>query len=224
MPCLNEDETICDCIIDAKRFIEKNAIIAEVLIADNGSTDASVCLAEELGARVVSIPQKGYGNALRGGIEKAKGKYVIIGDCDKSYDFLNLEGFVAALRGGNDLVMGNRFNGGIQKGAMPFSHKYLGVPLLSLLGRMVYRINIGDFHCGLRGFSRESILSLNLKSGGMEFASEMIGAFAEKNMKIIEIPTVLRKDGRSGRSHLRTFRDGIRHVVLLLKSAFEKNK
>ncbi|MGB4660069.1 MAG: glycosyltransferase family 2 protein [Mobilitalea sp.] len=223
MPCLNEQETICACIIDAQSFIKRNALTAEVLIADNGSTDASAYLAEQLGARVVSISQKGYGNALKGGIEKAKGRYVIMGDCDRSYDFSKLEGFLATLREGNDLVIGNRFAGGIQKGAMPISHRYFGVPLLSLVGRLVYRVTIGDFHCGLRGFSREAYLNLNIKSDGMEFASEMIGAFAKKHLKIVEIPTILRKDGRNGRPHLRTVRDGMRHIILLLKAASNYN-
>lgn len=218
MPCLNEQETICACIIDAQSFIERNALTAEVLIADNGSTDASAHLARQLGARVVSIPQKGYGNALRGGIKRAKGRYIIMGDCDQSYDFAKLECFLAALREGNNLVMGNRFAGGIQKGAMPISHRYFGVPLLSLVGRFVYRVKIRDFHCGLRGFCREAFLSLNIKSEGMEFASEMIGAFAKNRLKIAEIPTTLNKTGRSGRPHLRTIRDGTRHMMLLLKA------
>ena len=219
MPCLNEQDTICACIMDAQSFIERNALTAEVLIADNGSTDASAHLARQLGASVISIPQKGYGNALKGGINKAKGRYVIFGDCDRSYDFSKLEGFLVALREGNDLVMGNRFTGGIQKSAMPISHRYFGVPLLSLVGRWVYHVDIGDFHCGLRGFKREAFLNLNIKSEGMEFATEMIGAFAKKRLKIVEIPTTLRKAGRSGRPHLRTIRDGMRHAILLLKAA-----
>jgi len=223
MPCLNEQETICACIIDAQSFIERNELTAEVLIADNGSTDASAHLARQLGARVVSVPQKGYGNALKGGIEKAKGRYVIMGDCDRSYDFSKLEGFLAALREGNDLVMGNRFAGVIQKGAMPISHRYLGVPMLSLVGRLVYRVDIKDFHCGLRGFGRKAFLNLNIKSEGMEFASEMIGAFAKRGLKIAEIPTTLRKAGRNGRPHLRTIRDGMRHIILLLKAASSNN-
>lgn len=220
MPCLNEENTIASCIRLAKQFIEKNNLSAEILIADNGSIDNSVNVAKKSGARVTHIPKMGYGNALRGGIKEARGKFIIMGDCDMSYDFLNLEPFLEALRKDNDFVMGNRFKGGIQKGAMPFSHKYFGVPLLSCIGRLVYRVKIGDFHCGLRGFNKESILSLNLKSEGMEFATEMIGAFAKSNYRIVEIPTVLNKDCRNGKSHLRSFRDGFRHLVLMLKTAF----
>jgi Glycosyltransferases involved in cell wall biogenesis len=219
MPCLNEQNTISACIKEAQQFIEKNKLSAEILIADNGSTDASIRRAKELGARVIHVSQKGYGNAIRDGIVQAKGKYIIMGDCDRSYDFMNLEPFLKALSQGNDFVIGNRFKGGIQKGAMPFLHRYFGVPLLSLIGRMVYKVHIGDFHCGLRGFSRELALSLNLSTEGMEFATEMIGSFARSGCNIYEIPIILRKDGRNGRSHLKTFRDGFRHMMLMLKTA-----
>ena len=221
MPCLNEEKTIGDCIKQAKKFIEKNNLSAEILIADNGSTDNSVKIAESLGARVVAISKKGYGNALKGGIKEARGKYIIMGDCDMSYDFLNLELFLEMLRQGIDFVIGNRFKGGIKKGAMPKLHRYFGVPILSFIGRIIYGVKIGDFHCGLRGFSSDAVRSLNLKSEGMEFATEIIGAFSKKGFKIIEIPTVLNKDLRNGRSHLRSFRDGFRHLVLMLKTAFK---
>lgn len=221
MPCLNEENTIAACIKQAKQFIKRNNLSAEILIADNGSADNSVKLAKNLGVRVVVIPQKGYGNALRGGIKDSKGKYIIMGDCDMSYDFLNLELFLESLRQENDFVMGNRFKGGIEKGAMPALHKYFGVPLLSYIGRRVYKVKIGDFHCGMRGFNKEAILSLKLKAEGMEFATEMIGAFSKSNFKITEIPTVLKKDLRNGKSHLRSFPDGFRHLVLMLKTAFK---
>ena len=213
MPCLNEAETIEGCIREARSFLDARKVNGEILIADNGSTDASPEKAAGLGARVISVDEKGYGNALRAGIEDARGEYVIMGDSDLSYDFYHLDGFLEKLRSGDGLVMGNRFRGGIAPGAMPFSHRYLGVPVLSLIGRMIYRIPVGDFHCGLRGVNVEAARSLGMKSSGMEFASEMIGAFAESEYPVSEIPTVLRCDGRSGKPHLRSIRDGIRHLV-----------
>lgn len=221
MPCLNEEKTIESCIKAAKQFIDKNKLVAEILIADNGSTDQSANLAKKLGARVIHIGKKGYGSALRAGIEAARGKYIIMGDCDMSYDFVHLEPFLEALRQGNALVMGNRFKGGIQKGAMPPLHRYFGVPLLSFVGRIVYEVKISDFHCGQRGFDREAILSLHLNTNGMEFATEMIGAFARSDFKIAEIPVVLNKDCRDGKSHLRTFRDGFRHLDFMLKATLK---
>lgn len=218
MPCLNEEKTIAECINEAKRFIKENNINAEILIADNKSTDDSVRIATQNNARVITIKEKGYGNALIGGIKEAKGKYIIMGDCDMSYDFYDLGGFVEKLRQGNKLVMGNRFSGGIEKGAMPFSHKYVGVPLLSWLGRIKYKTNIIDFHCGLRGFERETALKLGLNCGGMEFATEIIGKFVKSGEKITQIPTVLRKDGRGHPSHLKTIRDGLRHLIYILKN------
>lgn len=181
MPCLNEEATVGSCIKEALEFIDGAKIKAEILIADNGSIDDSVKIAKELGARVIGVTKKGYGCALRAGIQAAKGKYIIMGDCDMSYVFLNLEDFIEALRQGNGLVMGNRFKGGISTGAMPPLHQYFGVPLLSFMGRMVYRVQIGDFHCGLRGYNRQAIMSLGLQAEGMEFATEMIGAFARSN-------------------------------------------
>lgn len=216
MPCLNEEKTVAFCIEEAKRFISENSISAEILIADNGSTDNSPKIAEKHGARVVSVPEKGYGNALIGGIKAAKGKYIIMGDCDKSYDFYRLDGFVEKLRSGYPFVVGDRFAGGIEKDAMPFSHRYFGVPLLSLLGRIRFRTNVKDFHCGIRAFDREAALSLGLRCGGMEFATEIIAKFALSGADIAQIPVPLRKDGRNGKSHLRSIPDGLRHLKFIL--------
>jgi glycosyltransferase involved in cell wall biosynthesis len=216
MPCLNEIETIETCVQKAMTYLEKSGVAGEVLVADNGSTDGSQAAAERLGARVVAIADKGYGAALRGGIAAAKGKYVIMGDSDDSYDFLNLDPFVEKLRDGMDLVMGNRFKGGIMPGAMPPLHRYLGNPVLSFFGRLFFRIPVGDFHCGLRGFNREAILSLNLQTQGMEFASEMVVRASLAHLKMTEVPTILSKDGRSHPPHLRSWRDGWRHLRFLL--------
>ena len=216
MPCLNEAETIGICIRKARGYIERSGIPGEVLIADNGSTDGSREIALELGAKVVSVPEKGYGSALISGINSARGKYIIMGDADDSYDFSNLDPFIQELERGGDLVMGNRFKGGIRKNAMPFLHKNLGNPVLSFIGRLFFDIKIGDFHCGLRGFKAEKIRSLNLKTTGMEFASEMIVKARFFNLNIVEVPTVLYPDGRSRPPHLKTWRDGWRHLVFLL--------
>lgn len=220
MPCLNEAESIEFCINEAKEYMDLKGINGEVLIADNGSTDGSVELAESLGARVVHVEDKGYGNALIGGINNALGTYIIMGDCDGSYDFGHLDQFIAELRGGADLVMGNRFKGGIEKDAMPFSHKYLGVPVLSFIGRVRCGLKIGDFHCGLRGFRRDSVLKLGLCCGGMEFASEMVCRFAAEKMTVKEVPTILRKDRRGRKPHLRSIPDGLRHLKILLFKKF----
>jgi glycosyltransferase involved in cell wall biosynthesis len=216
MPCLNEAETVATCVEKAVGFLKRSGVKGEVLIADNGSTDGSQALAEAAGARVVGVLDKGYGAALMGGIEAARGRYVIMGDADDSYDFENLDSMLERLRGGAQLVMGNRFRGGIAKGAMPFLHRYLGNPVLSFLGRLFFKIRIGDFHCGLRGFSREAILALGLKSPGMEFASEMVVKAALGGLEIAETPTTLRPDGRSRAPHLKTWRDGWRHLRFLL--------
>jgi glycosyltransferase involved in cell wall biosynthesis len=216
MPCLNEAETIEVCVRKALGYLARSGVAGEVLIADNGSTDGSQAMAEALGARVVAVPEKGYGAALMGGIAAAHGKYVIMGDADDSYDFENLDGMVEHLRAGADLVMGNRFKGGIAKGAMPPLHRYLGNPVLSFIGRLFFAIPVGDFHCGLRGFSRESILGLNLKSPGMEFASEMVVKASLNNLRIEETPATLKPDGRSRPPHLKTWRDGWRHLRFLL--------
>lgn len=211
MPCLNEQQTVAQCVRLARQFLEESGVCGEVLVADNGSTDNSAALAKEAGARVVNIAERGYGNALIGGIKAAHGKYIIMGDCDMSYDFLHLGGFIEKLREGYPLVMGCRMDN-IAKGAMPFSHRYIGVPVLSFLGRLRFHTKVRDFHCGLRGFDREKALSLGLSCGGMEFATEIIGRFALSGAAIAEIPVTLSPDGRSGRSHLRTFRDGLRHI------------
>jgi glycosyltransferase involved in cell wall biosynthesis len=216
MPCLNEAETVATCVTKAVRFIADSGISGEVVVADNGSTDGSQRLAEEAGARVVPVKDKGYGNALMGGILAARGEYVIMGDADDSYDFSNLMPFVTELRNGADLVMGNRFKGGIAPGAMPKLHRYLGNPVLSFVGRLFFRSPIGDFHCGLRGFRRDSALSLGLQATGMEFASEMVVKATLANQKIAEVPTTLAKDGRSRPPHLRSWRDGWRHLRFLL--------
>ena len=216
MPCLNEAETLAICINKANTFLTKNKVIGEIVIADNGSTDGSQLIASNLGVRVINVNEKGYGNALKGGFEAAHGKYIIMADADDSYDFESLLPFLLQLREGNDLVMGNRFKGGIQKGAMPFLHKYLGNPVLSFLGRLFFKINIGDFHCGLRGFSKEAYNKMNLKTTGMEFASEMIVKSKLNGLKITEVPTTLKPDGRTRKPHLKTWSDGWRHLRFLL--------
>lgn len=216
MPCLNEAETLAICVEKAKRFLDVNDIDGEIIVADNGSTDGSQEIAIKAGARVVAVTQKGYGSALMGGIEAAQGEYVIMGDADDSYDFSNLQGFVSALDEGYDLVMGNRFKGGIMRGAMPFLHRYLGNPVLSGIARLFFKSDIGDFHCGLRAFRRDAILALNLQTTGMEFASEMIVKATMKGLKIKEVPTILYRDGRTRPPHLRTWTDGWRHLRFLL--------
>ena len=216
MPCLNEAETIASCVKKAASYLARSRLRGEVLIADNGSTDGSQEIAQGLGARVVPISERGYGAALIGGIEAARGHFVIMGDADDSYDFSQLDGFVAKLREGNDLVMGNRFKGGIAPGAMPPLHRWLGNPVLSFIGRIFFKAELGDFHCGLRGFNTRVIRDLKLRSRGMEFASEMVVRCRLARMRIAEVPTTLKKDGRSRRPHLRTWRDGWRHLRFLL--------
>ena len=216
MPCLNEAETLAVCIEKANGYLERSGVSGEVLIADNGSTDGSQEIARSLGARVVDIADKGYGNALIGGIEAARGDYVIMGDADDSYDFSDLSHFVDRLRAGDELVMGNRFRGGIAPGAMPPLHKYLGNPVLSTIGRVLFKSPIKDFHCGLRGFNRQSMLDLHLQATGMEFASEMVVKSTLGGLRVSEVPTTLKKDGRSRPPHLRSWRDGWRHLRFLL--------
>jgi glycosyltransferase involved in cell wall biosynthesis len=216
MPCLNEAETLAICIRKATEFIKGNNIKGEVVIGDNGSTDGSQQIAIKEGARVIAIPEKGYGAALMGAIKESRGKYIIMGDSDDSYDFSNLMPFVEKLRNGYDLVMGNRFKGGIKEGAMPFLHRYLGNPVLSFIGKIFFNIPVNDFHCGLRGFNKQSILSINLMTSGMEFASEMVVKSALFKLKIAEVSTVLSPDGRTRAPHLRTWRDGWRHLRFLL--------
>ncbi len=216
MPCLNEAQTLAICIQKARRFLAESGVVGEILIADNGSTDGSPQIALNVGARVVHVPQRGYGAALIAGIAQAHGRYVVMGDADDSYDFSDLSGFLCQLRAGVELVMGNRFQGGIAPGAMPALHRYLGNPLLSWLGRTFFQVRIGDFHCGLRGFSREAIVRLGLVSPGMEFATEMVAKAALAGYTIGEVPTQLKPDGRNRPPHLRTWRDGWRHLMFML--------
>lgn len=216
MPCLDEAETLAVCVGKAQAFLAREGVAGEVLIADNGSTDGSQAIARDLGARVVDVAERGYGAALLGGIEAARGRFTVMGDADESYDFTGLQPFLQRLRAGAGLVMGNRFRGGIAPGAMPPLHRYLGNPVLSLIGRTLFRIPIGDFHCGLRGFDTETIRGLGLRTTGMEFASEMVVRAALAGVRIEEAPTTLRPDGRSRRPHLRTWRDGWRHLKFLL--------
>ncbi len=216
MPCLNEAETLARCIQKAQKFLAQSHIHGEVLVADNGSTDGSQDIARRLGAGIVHVQRKGYGAALLGGIEAARGKYIIMGDADDSYDFMSIMPFVEKLRGGYDLVMGNRFQGGIQPNAMPPLHRYFGNPVLSGIGRLFFNVPIGDFHCGLRGFSKGAVLQMNLQTTGMEFASEMVIKAHLNGMRIAEVPTILYPDGRSRRPHLRSWRDGWRHLRFML--------
>ncbi|MDJ1473004.1 glycosyltransferase family 2 protein [Cytophagaceae bacterium DM2B3-1] len=216
MPCLNEAETLEICVQKAQKFLIDYQIVGEVIIADNGSTDGSQEIAIRNGAQVVAISTKGYGAALRGGIEMARGKYIIMGDSDNSYDFSSLESFVRRLREGYDLVMGNRFEGGIEKDAMPFLHRYLGNPGLSFIGRLFFRSNTRDFYCGLRGFKRDSVLDMNLKTTGMEFALEMVVKAGLNELNVTEVPTKLYPDGRNRPPHLRTWRDGWRSLRFFL--------
>lgn len=216
MPCLNEQETLAKCIEKALLFFEKSELKGEIIIADNGSTDGSQEIAKKLGVTLVNVIEKGYGNALQGGIAAVNGDYIIMGDADDSYDFSSLELYVSKLDEGFELVLGNRFKGGIQKNAMPFLHKYLGNPVLSFLGRLFFKSNLGDFHCGLRGFTKDAYHKMQLSTTGMEFASEMIVKSHLLNLKITEVPTILYKDGRSRPPHLKTWSDGWRHLRFLL--------
>jgi glycosyltransferase involved in cell wall biosynthesis len=216
MPCLNEALTLPICVGKARGFLARTGIVGEVLIADNGSSDGSQDLARSLGARVIDVAEKGYGSALISGIAAARGRYVIMGDSDDSYDFSRLELFVDRLREGYQLVMGNRFAGGIEAGAMPPLHRYLGNPVLTAVGRLLFRSPCKDFHCGLRGFDRDAMLRLNLTAPGMEFASEMVVKATVQSLRIAEVPTSLSPDGRDRPPHLRSWRDGWRHLSFLL--------
>jgi glycosyltransferase involved in cell wall biosynthesis len=216
MPCLNEAETLAVCIDKALAALRENGIAGEVIVADNGSTDGSQEIALTHGARVVPVPLRGYGAALNAGITAARGKYVLMGDADDSYEYAHIPRFLAELRGGADLVMGNRFRGGIGPKAMPPLHKYLGNPVLSMLGRVLFRAPIGDFHCGMRAFSKDAYERLQLRTTGMEFASEMVVKASLLGQKMTEVPTTLQKDGRSRPPHLKTWRDGWRHLRFLL--------
>jgi len=216
MPCLNEAETLAKCINKANAWIARSGIEAEVVIADNGSTDGSQAIAESLGARVVPVAQRGYGSALFHGSMAAKGQWIIMGDSDDSYDFGNLSLFVEKLREGYDLVMGNRFLGGIAPGAMPWKNRYIGNPVLTWVGRLLFRCPAKDFHCGLRGFSRDAFLRMDLRTTGMEFASEMVIKANLFGMRVTEVATTLSKDGRSRPPHLLPWRDGWRHLRFML--------
>lgn len=216
MPCLNEAETIGICIEKAMSFMSLKDIDGEVVIGDNGSTDGSQEIAIKLGAVVVDVYEKGYGNASRAAIEASRGKYIITADTDDSHDILNLNLFIEKLREGYDLVMGNRFKGKTNKKAMPFLHRYVGNPLLTFVGNLFFKSNIGDFHCGLRGFSRKAYNKMNLMTTGMEFASEVVVKASILNLKITEVPTTVFPAGRSRKAHLKTFPDGWRHLRFLL--------
>jgi glycosyltransferase involved in cell wall biosynthesis len=216
MPCLNEARTIGTCIRKAQASFERIGIAGEVVVADNGSTDRSREIAEELGARVVPVQDRGYGAALTGGIAAARGRWVIMGDADDSYDFSDLEPFVRRLREGYELVNGNRFKGGIREGAMPWLHRTLGNPVLSFVGRTLYRTPCGDIYCGLRGFDREKVAALDIRSSGMEFAIEMVVKATMMGLRVTEVPTTLSPDAEGREPHLNTWRDGWRSIRLLL--------
>ena len=216
MPCLNEAETLETCIRKAYRALHEHNVLGEVIVADNGSADDSQTIGARMGARVINVEAKGYGNALMGGISNARGRFIIMADADDSYDFGAIGPFIDKLREGYDLVMGNRFTGGIKPGAMPFLHRYLGNPVLSSTGRLFFSSRCGDFHCGLRGFSKDAFVRMDLQTTGMEFASEMVVKATLFNMRIAEVPTILSPDGRSRPPHLRSWRDGWRHLRFLL--------
>ena len=216
MPCLNEAETLERCIVKARRFLDSRDIPGEIVVADNGSTDGSLEIAKRLGARIVRVEERGYGSALRHGIEAARGEFIVMGDADDSYDFAALELFIAKLDSGYDLVMGNRFRGGIRPNAMPWLHRWVGNPVLTAIGRTFFGSQVGDFHCGLRAFRKSAYNSMGLQCAGMEFASEMVIQSTLKGLKVCEVPTILHPDGRSRPPHLRTWRDGWRHLRFML--------
>jgi glycosyltransferase involved in cell wall biosynthesis len=216
MPCLDEARTVGICVTKARAFLEEHGIAGEVLVADNGSQDGSREIAEKHGARVVLVRERGYGAALAGGIAAARGRYVVMGDSDDSYDWSDVGRFLKKLRAGNDLVMGNRFRGEIRQGAMPFLHRYLGNPFLTAVGRRFFGSECGDFYCGQRGFSRDAVQRMDLRSSGMEFALEMLVKATMLRMRVAEIPITLSPDGRGRRPHLRTWRDGWRSLRFFL--------
>ena len=216
IPALNEEKTIENCIKKANKFLLENSIDGEVLVADNGSIDKTIEIAKNLGTRIVSVKEKGYGNALINGSKEANGNYTIMGDADDSYNFLEIMPILEKLRDGYDFVIGNRYKGKMEKGAMPFSHKYIGTPIISWIGRMKYKVDIGDFNCGLRGYDTKKVNALNCKCGGMEYATEMIIKVKKANLKMTEIPINFYKDGREKKPHLKTFQDGFRHLRILL--------
>ena len=223
LPCLNEARSLPFCLEEIKEYIKKNNLKAEILVSDNNSEDDSVKIAKKYGARVVVCKERGYGNALRYGTQNAYGKYCVMGDCDGSYDFSNLEQFIEKVREGYDLVVGNRYAGGIQKKAMPISHK-IGVKSLSMFANFFFHTPIKDFHCGLRMYRTEIFQKLQLSTSGMEYASEMIIKAKINHLKMCEVPTILRKDLRNGKPHLKTVRDGFRHLFLILKMFVNQKK
>jgi glycosyltransferase involved in cell wall biosynthesis len=216
MPCLDEARTVGACVAKARETCRAHGIDAEILVADNGSSDGSQRLARESGARVIHVPARGYGAALRAGIDAARGRFVVIADADDSYDFGDIPAFLAQLRSGADLVVGSRFRGTIHPGAMPVLHRFLGNPVLTWILNLFFGAGVSDAHCGMRGFSRAAIRALSLRSSGMEFASEMIIRAAQEKLSVREVPTSLRPDGRGRRPHLRTWRDGWRHLRFML--------
>ena len=216
MPCLNEEETIGNCIDKALKFLKEHQIDGEIIIGDNGSTDNSIKIAQGKGAGVVHVPVKGYGAAIFYAAQEAQGSYIIMGDSDDSYDFGNLMPFILKLREGYDLVMGNRFKGSIAKGAMPWKNRYIGNPVLTFIGKTLFKTDVNDFHCGLRGFSKEAFVKMDLRTTGMEFASEMVIKASLFKLKVTEVPITLSKDGRSRPPHLKPWRDGWRHLRFLL--------
>jgi len=220
MPCLNEARTLPACIAKARAYLARQNFAGEIVIADNGSSDGSREIAQSMGARVVCVAQRGYGNALRAGIAAARGKFVIMGDSDDSYDFSSLDPFVDRLAAGYDLVIGNRFEGGVESGAMPLLHRYFGNPVLSALGRLLYRSSITDFHCGLRAFRRSAMLQVDPSCPGMEFATEMIVKSTIHGLRITQVPTTLARDGRGRPPHLHTWQDGWRSLRFLFLSFF----
>jgi glycosyltransferase involved in cell wall biosynthesis len=216
MPCLNEAETLATCIGKAQSYLDRSGVSGEIVIGDNGSTDGSQQIAKQLGARVIDVPVRGYGAALYAAIAAARGQYCIMGDSDDSYDFEDLDSFVEKLRAGYDLVMGNRFKGGIKPGAMPWKNRYIGNPVLSFIGKRLFHTDAGDFHCGIRGFRKSAIEAMDLRTTGMEFASEMVIKAKLKGLKVTEVPTILSPDGRSRPPHLLPYRDGWRHLRFML--------
>lgn len=220
IPALNEEKTIGICIKKAREFIESEKIEAEVLVANNGSEDKTEQIAKQEGARVIEVKEKGYGSALIQGSKEAKGKYVIMGDADDSYNFLELKQLLENLRNGYDFVIGNRFQGKMEKGAMKFSHQYIGTPLISWLARKKYKIEVGDFNCGLRGYDTKKVNDLHCKAKGMEYATEMLIKAKKAGLLIKEVPINFYKDKRNKASHLRTFQDGIRHFKIIFYPDF----
>lgn len=217
IPALNEEQTIGTCVKKAKKFLETNNIEGEVLVANNNSVDNTENIAKSEGARVILVEKCGYGAALIEGSKQAKGKYTIMGDADDSYNFLELEPFLNELYKGYDIVIGNRYKGKMEKGSMKISHKYIGTPIISMIARNLYHIPVGDFNCGLRGYNTQKINDLNCTASGMEYATEMLIKARNANLKITEIPINFYKDKRNKKSHLRTVRDGYRHLKTIIK-------